>query len=723
MKAKLGGLGGIKHFFVAHGEKLGIAVVAIIALGMIYKAMGREGLPAEKAASKLNEQITQARQSIEECSWEKMKAEFPTDIRELKPIQQTGASTVKPPDYVGEHYNIAWDRGVVPPIVLRTDPVLLEPQRVEVNGGAGLLAFVDPAVRRAKLLEERRKADELAKKTAEDAAALAEGAERGGRGTDPTMDGTMFDPAHPKRRPVVGMSRPAGVPLQDYEEVRVAHWAVVLAKVPIKEQLKLYRDALENARGYSPAADIPQVLGYFVERAEVHSGDEDKELTWTPVSVYNGRGERLGGAVTAATLFGKQSTADQAPTGVTAKWVAQMPEIADPRYLDGSILAFPLPPLVGRDWGSEVVHSEVPLAADAVPEDPTKQPETEKKPGATDEPVDEFAGGAVPGGGMAGGRGGVPGGGYGMGGGMSMEGGGRGGYGGMPGGGYGGGMRGGMGAGMGGGYGMGMGGGRDEGGYGGGYSGGGGGGFGADGEPLAPHWMLRFFDFSVESGKKYKYRVRLAILDPNQSYGPRRVETEYLDSAVIARVKKDKAGKAKTATPFRLTEWSAPSRTVTIPLAGSVNVAGAKPAPDPINGEPKAALLVQSFSTDEKNNAIQAAKEKDLQRGAVANMIEDTEILVDQGRAIDPYKAFKFQTDITVADIRGGERLTRDESRPARVLLMGPGGQLFVQDQTTDAEVVEAHRAAFAKEAPGGGGFDGGFGGGRGGAPGYGGRE
>ena len=37
---------------------------------------------------------------------------------------------------------------------------------------------------------------------------------------------------------------------------------------------------------------------------------------------------------------------------------------------------------------------------------------------------------------------------------------------------------------------------------------------------------------------------------------------------------------------------------------------------------------------------------------------------------------------------------------------MGPAGQLFVQDEVSDLEVVEAHRATFAKEPPGGaGGF------------------
>ena len=59
----------------------------------------------------------------------------------------------------------------------------------------------------------------------------------------------------------------------------------------------------------------------------------------------------------------------------------------------------------------------------------------------------------------------------------------------------------------------GMGRGMEGGGFGGemGMAGGGGfggrGGFDANGEPQAPHWLLRFFDFSVEPGKKYRYRV------------------------------------------------------------------------------------------------------------------------------------------------------------------------------------------------------------------------
>jgi hypothetical protein len=42
---------------------------------------------------------------------------------------------------------------------------------------------------------------------------------------------------------------------------------------------------------------------------------------------------------------------------------------------------------------------------------------------------------------------------------------------------------------------------------------------------------------------------------------------------------------------------------------------------------------------------------------------------------------------------------------------MGPAGQLFVQDEISDREVVDTHKAMFAKEPAGGGGFMGGEGG------------
>jgi hypothetical protein len=442
----------------------------------------------------------------------------------------------------------------------------------------------------------------------------------------------------------------------------------------------------------------------MVERAEIRSGEENQELNWEKVGVYDGKSPvPISVVVSQDKLFGRSettsvTTATTPPRSVVRDWVAPMPEVVDPRYLEGGALAFPLPPLVGRDWGRDVTHPDIPLAIDAVPE--TEQPKTEEaKPNADDEPM---FGRSTPG--TLGGSGGAYGG---------PVGGVRG-PGGMP---YGGGPYGGMrfGGPMGGpgGYDRAMmagGRGGPMGGYEGGYGGGGyasgRSGLGPDGEPQVAEWLLRFFDFSVQPGKKYRYRVRLAMLDPN-GLAP----LDSLDSAVIARVKKDKASRKANATPYRFTEWSKPSGVISVPLAGGVSVASAKPAAEGFNTEPSVKLLVESYGTDEKQNAIQVAKEKDFQRGSVANMTEDAERLVEQGRAIDPVDDFKFQSDITVLDIMGGERLTRKEMRPGSVLLMDPAGQLFVRSELTDAERVETHRATFAKEAPeGAGGYMGGYG-------------
>ena len=625
------------------------------------------------------------------------------------------------------NWQIPWDRSPVPPTVLRTDPDMLVAQDVDASGGSGLLAFADEAVRRKKALEEAEKAAKEAEKLRKEQEEMADetnrgrgrapdrgrgparGRGRGARGDEPYGQG-VFDPEHPKRRPVVGMVQPRGVPLEGYEEIRVAYWATVVAKVPVKEQVQRYRDAFENAKNYDPMADLPQYLGYFVERAEVRPGNEE-DLKWERVSVYDGKSSRaIAPGVAQKVLYGatEDMTVPNATIApfVTQNWAGEMPEVVDPRYLVASSLVFPLPPLVGRDWGSEVTHPDIPLASEAVEtEEGKSNTPAPAQPAAPEDaqPGSIFAGPST--GGAGAGR---PGGFRGMEGGLRPRGGGY-----RPGPAMGG-MRG-----MGGGGFMGRGGGfGEEEGFGrgamrGGYAGRGGmgvsasgSGFGPDGMPEVPYWLLRFFDFSVEPGKKYKYRVQLAVLDPNQSYNAREVPTASLDGKVLDRIrpmKQQRAGAASKVPPLRFTEWSQPTPTVSIPFAGGVSVASAKPASDKsFNTEPRATLLVQSFGIGEKGNAIQAAEEEDFQRGAVANMVKDSEVLVDQNRAIDPIDDFRFKTGITVADIRGGEQLTRKENRPASVLLMGPTGQLFVQDEVSDADVVETHRALFAKEPPGG---------------------
>src|SRR5207244_1634887 len=134
------------------------------------------------------------------------------------------------------------------------------------------------------------------------------------------------------------------------------------------------------------------------------------------------------------------------------------------------------------------------------------------------------------------------------------------------------------------------------------------------------YWLLRFFDFTVEPGKKYKYRVKLALADPNSE-----AMRDTLSPEVVDRLTKESQNSKdkKPAGARIVAQWSEPSPTVGIPLAGSVKLAEVKPAAEKAaNDEPVVKLLVQSFDVDKTGTPIQPGTElKDLRRGAVANLI------------------------------------------------------------------------------------------------------
>ncbi len=64
--------------------------------------------------------------------------------------------------------------------------------------------------------------------------------------------------------------------------------------------------------------------------------------------------------------------------------------------------------------------------------------------------------------------------------------------------------------------------------------------------PLVKYKMIRFFDFTAEIGKSYRYRVRVMLEDPNR---PRDKAAEpnprILDQAVVDRLTKVAADDAK----------------------------------------------------------------------------------------------------------------------------------------------------------------------------------
>jgi uncharacterized membrane protein YgcG len=240
-------------------------------------------------------------------------------------------------------------------------------------------------------------------------------------------------------------------------------------------------------------------------------------------------------------------------------------------------------------------------------------------------------------------------------------------------------------------------------------------------------YLFRFFDFDVAPGKKYKYRVRLFLFDPNDGM-PRR----YLAAEAVVR---RAALKTKTAKKLRPTDWSEPSATVGIPLPGQVLASVVKPAATTVhNSEPSAKLTVKSFraqlgtvwakDSSYASEAIEAVVQADFLRGMVCNLVNRGDSWVIGADRRELYKAkkgFPLNANIMLVDMAGGEKLAGASAMdvPCEVLLMDLSGRLYVRSQLEDAEEVALYEELLAdprdRRDRGGRGGYGGEGGDRGG--------
>jgi len=654
---------------------------------LLYSTLGHESLPDEMSADKLKQLSTQVDNSVREFKWTDavtLPEEGERPIRLWVPLPKRDSIAI--PDQPYQISPGGFDPAVVPPTELRKDPNLLPVVDMEGHGVTALFSFIDPEEAKRIELEAIREAATTAREREIEAEKAAEDAGRGGnqRGGGGGGFGRGGDLMADENRRPVGLAMPAaGVGLSGGESIRNLSCAVVLAKVPMPEQLQEFKNSLANTRSYNPSSDYPRYLGYRLERAEV---TDEGELDWQPVRFRNGKS---GGQIRTVTA----NTMDLA----IYDWSQGIEEVYDTRY-GRAALTFPPAPMVGRNWDDMGYHSEVPLATETAAAEALLA-EQELEGDAPSNPDDEgnlF--GPADGAGGRGGRGG-------FGGGMNDFGGGRGGG------------RGGFGE---------FGGGRSmmgEFGGGGGRGGGGGGGFSrtADTEKFdengelvveTPFLMLRFFDLTVAPGKRYKYRVQLWLDDVNIDQ-----PTQYLEEEVIARVEahreREKAANKRLQSVIR-TEWSAPSPTISIPQAGIIRVSASQADSGRFTAEPTAEMLVESFGVDEKRNAVQASHEIEARRGSVMNYKGDVEVLVDQGRYIEEFEDFLIDTGVVVLDIDGGESYNRTLSEPTHVLMMDASGRMFLRDELDDEIEVAIHKAVFEEtDTPGGG--RGGMGGGRGG--------
>jgi hypothetical protein len=700
MKTKLKSGNALVRLLLLHGEKLLILLFAAAAGMLFYGSLGRERLSPDFEPSRLVTKANNADSHIRGLRWEGFPPEEKIDPADLAPPASTIgivprdafpnlAQSINPP--------------VIDPVALRTDPVLLPVADLEVHSGSGLWATANPelikqkmrdAIRQQQLAEqERQREQERLENEGQDArggrggeAGYGRGGrggfgEGGGMGEGRGMGGMAGFGGQITDSGAVVVPPTSGAPVQGFEDIQSRSWVTLLARIPIMDQSNRYEDALENARGFSGERDLPDYIGYQVERAEVSA---EGAAAWQVIAAVN----------------------EKALVKVMETWPVQTPEIVNPKFVH-PLLTYPLPPMVLRTWDKQVTHSAMPLPdpkdqyGGAAEEEQPRAPTEEEQPADSDDPFARRRD-RVPPGGMAGpgyGEGmGRPRGFGGEGFGRGMEGGmGRpGGYGGE---GFGRGMEGGMGrpGGYGGeGFGRGM-----EGGMMGGMRMG-----GAGGVTLPPfQWdrrtkqlLFRYFDTSVQPGKSYRYRVRLVLKDVNDG-----VPEANLEKTVQERVRTEKEKRGKDFVLYRFTDWSEPSPVASVPQVGLLFVAGAKPLNEAnFASEPEVEILIKTLDAQ---HAAQVGIAQWFKRGSVLNLLENAKVIWAAQFASEGEEEpkFNFRTGVTLLDFDGGAPLNNNRELPAptRALLMDAAGRLMLQDELDHRDQVDEYKKyeKFAEEA------------------------
>ncbi len=228
-------------------------------------------------------------------------------------------------------------------------------------------------------------------------------------------------------------------------------------------------------------------------------------------------------------------------------------------------------------------------------------------------------------------------------------------------------------------------------------------------EPQEPEVALfRFFDFKVEPGKYYKYRVQILLSNPNYGVNP-----QFLENETYAK------------EPHLTAEWSSSSPTVHVPRDSQVLTVSVRPDTAPTRLDLSAKLMLASFNYQDGEVAFE---EFDVQRGQLLNF-RQRDFTSTTGPSASGYpgtmqyssetsssgmpslasggkaepKKVDYLSEMALVDASGGVRLPREKSlnEPAYVLLLDPDGKLVVRDEISDLEDVQRYKPSEQQAAAG----------------------
>ena len=462
---------------------------------------------------------------------------------------------------------------------------------------------------------------------------------------------------------------------QQWDTVRGQRWVVLTGCVPIKRYIQEFQEYFKDVVAADPRTDVPELVYYRVERAEVADPNETENLNWTRFSVRR-----------------EVSRAEK-------RWSTGRPrEVVDTRYIDdGERLVFPLGPRLPEKGAKLQMMSAMaraggdldPWARDesvAYPPDiPLLSPEkmrgfggphdTEREgaePGDDDMILDEPLPNDMsrripraefemfrdpmrrPGSGARTYRGSLT-------------------------------------------------------------------------EESPKYWLLRFFDFTVEPGKQYRYRVRLVLHNPNcdvdDRYLSERTQAKKQEIEQAAKKAEDE-GNSRKAILIRYrwkyleTDWSEPTDVVSVPRDTKLLAVSVKP-PLRTGDAPSASVMMITWVESHGKEAYTKTPFA-VVRGKVANFPgrefppgkalknkkkkkdvgEDEDFaflgkfgnLADVGGVTKDVMKVDYLSEALVLDMWGGQRLHDGRlTAPGELLLHTPEGSLVVREELDDKAEYDAY--------------------------------
>ena len=620
----------IQQFFVGHCEKLGLALIGILCIGLIYKGYSRE---VSKITPEDIQNINdQAQQNIQNTTWSNVKTERVQDIdfrQKAENVLQPISSTV---------YQIGPLRELMAkPQTKRIDPELYAVEELEVVAGFGPIA-----------LRDRNRS-----KNSKSGIGMGAGLGLGGLFLSPeeTEDGVILlrqlDTSErekfegkQERGSFSGAFR-GGFQSGAGNKAEAHSFVSILGLVPIRRQMNEYDRCFKEADGYHQQRDTPNYVYHYIRRREIASDGTPGK--WK--EDFNARK-----AVTIAN-----------------RWPNPAPEIAEPTYLfqtggaggramgmgigmergGASVwgkswpgLHWPLPPLLLGNIKPYALHSKVPAMQTQTGFMTGVQMEQEEfdPEEIIEDAPDELN---LPNNrrtrlenGIMGGRS------------DSM-----------------GPSAGGMGIGR---------------------------GYGQNSQ-IADFYLFRVFDFEVVPGTTYQYQVRILLEDPNNPRNPGFTPPENVLHLDV--VKRRRESKEKKLKYFRSAEWSEISSAVTVPDGRSTFVGTPQPLRTYTfnhlkydKGPTHTKVTAVVWDSEKQHNVFHS---ETVTRGSAINLKGKDFMAIHPASASvrQITEDYNLRTDMFILDLRGGHDLPGRESElleTAEMLLLNADGQLSFRRETDD---------------------------------------